>query len=109
MILAISATMFDPWSNRSVPTSSQKMRTLATVFKIAPRTQMLEAFSEGAMGTDINPYPEGSADALMDVSQSNTYSMSAPASGPYEYGEKTILCRPLHQIFSHSCAHFLVG
>lgn len=53
--------------------------------------QMLDAdsepFSEGSMGTDLHPYPDGSSDALMDVSQSNTYYMSAPASGPYEYGE----------------------
>jgi hypothetical protein len=46
-----------------------------------------EPFSEGSMGTDLHPYPDGSTDALMDVSQSNTYYMSAPASGPMEYGE----------------------
>ena len=46
-----------------------------------------EPFSEGSMGTDLHPYPEDSADSLMDVSQSNTYYMSAPASGPYEYGD----------------------
>ena len=66
------------------------MRALSAVFKGALHMQMLasEPFSEGAMGSDIHPYPEDSSDALMDVSQSNTYYMSAPASGPYEYGEK---------------------
>ncbi len=41
--------------------------------------QMLKSapFSEGAMGTDIHPYPEDSADSLMDVSQSNINYMSA--------------------------------
>ena len=63
--------------------------SLSSIFKGPVRTQMLAQdapFSEGAMGTDIHPYPEGSADSLMDVSQSNTYYMSAPAAGPYEYG-----------------------
>ena len=41
------------------------------------------------MGTDLHPYPDGSSDALMDVSRSNTYYMSAPASGPMEYGEQS--------------------
>jgi len=37
-----------------------------------------------SMGADIHPYPEGSSDPMMDVSQSNTYFMSAPAAGPME-------------------------
>ncbi len=48
-----------------------------------------EPFSEGSMGADLHPYPDGSSDALMDVSRSNTYYMSAPASGPMEYGEQS--------------------
>jgi hypothetical protein len=63
--------------------------SLSSLFK--GRLQMLgedsEPFSEGSMGTDLHPYPDGSSDALMDVSQSNTYYMSAPASGPMEYGK----------------------
>ena len=65
--------------------------SLSILFKGRTRMQMLdedesEPFSEGSMGTDLHPYPDGSADSLMNVSQSNTYYMSAPASGPYEYG-----------------------
>eukprot|EP00284_Hemiselmis_tepida_P008165 CAMPEP_0174926102 /NCGR_PEP_ID=MMETSP1355-20121228/9758_1 /TAXON_ID=464990 /ORGANISM="Hemiselmis tepida, Strain CCMP443" /LENGTH=77 /DNA_ID=CAMNT_0016172111 /DNA_START=26 /DNA_END=259 /DNA_ORIENTATION=- len=41
-------------------------------------------FSEGSMGADIHPFPDGAEDGLMDVSQSSTYFMSAPASGPME-------------------------
>jgi hypothetical protein len=63
--------------------------SLSSLFK--GRLQMLgedeEPFSEGSMGTDLHPYPDGSSDALMDVSRSNTYYMSAPASGPMEYGK----------------------
>eukprot|EP00293_Proteomonas_sulcata_P008314 CAMPEP_0184309854 /NCGR_PEP_ID=MMETSP1049-20130417/20116_1 /TAXON_ID=77928 /ORGANISM="Proteomonas sulcata, Strain CCMP704" /LENGTH=69 /DNA_ID=CAMNT_0026622961 /DNA_START=8 /DNA_END=217 /DNA_ORIENTATION=+ len=53
------------------------------VLNIAPG-QML-AFSEGSMGADIHPFPDGAEDGLMDVSTSNTKFMSAPAAGPYEY------------------------
>jgi len=47
--------------------------------------QKLADYSEGSMGPDIHPYPEGAESALMDVSTSNTKFMSAPAAGPYEY------------------------
>jgi len=48
-------------------------------------TQLLEGFSEGSMGADIHPYPEGEESGLMDVSQANTKFFQAPAAGPYEY------------------------
>ena len=51
--------------------------TLASLLPSGQNLQMLKAFSEGAMGTDIHPYPEDSADSLMDVSQSNINYMSA--------------------------------
>merc|ERR1712216_614265 len=49
------------------------------------RGTKLAGFSEGSMGPDIHPFPEGAESGLMDVSASNTKFMSAPASGPYEY------------------------
>jgi hypothetical protein len=53
--------------------------TLASLIPGSQNFQMLKSapFSEGAMGTDIHPYPEDSADSLMDVSQSNINYMSA--------------------------------
>jgi len=51
--------------------------TLASLLPSTQNLQMLKAFSEGAMGTDIHPYPEDSADSLMDVSQSNINYMAA--------------------------------
>ncbi|EKX31581.1 hypothetical protein GUITHDRAFT_156544 [Guillardia theta CCMP2712] len=53
--------------------------------KIVNGQMLLEGFSEGSMGADIHPYPEGEESGLMDVSQANTKFFQAPAAGPYEY------------------------